>query len=97
LLTYEVFDNLGPAGGFHYGLKHFIESDCDYVWLMDDDVIPDKTCLQELVKSTSESSYIIPKVLTPYGEEISTFGWSGILLSRLVIEKVGLPLKNLFY
>lgn len=33
--------NLGSAGGFHVGLKAVREIDCDYVFLLDDDNVPE--------------------------------------------------------
>ncbi len=97
VVSFQIYDNVGPAGGFYYGLKHFLNSDSDYVWLMDDDVIPDKNCLAELVKCTKESPYVFSKVFKPNGEEVKSFGWWGILISKTVVENVGLPLKELFY
>ena len=42
--------NLGGAGGFNVGLKSFINnSDADYVWIMDDDTVPNKDALEKLV------------------------------------------------
>lgn len=43
--------NLGGAGGFHRGIKLADATDCDWVWIMDDDTIPDKTALEELLKA----------------------------------------------
>ncbi|KRM41186.1 glycosyltransferase family 2 protein [Lentilactobacillus parafarraginis] len=43
--------NLGGAGGFNVGIRTFIEqSDSEYVWVMDDDTVPLKNSLSELVK-----------------------------------------------
>lgn len=41
--------NLGGAGGFHYGIKEAVQLGYDYIWIMDDDTIPDKNALSELV------------------------------------------------
>ena len=43
--------NIGGAGGFHEGMKAALEGDCEYMWLMDDDTIPTKQALSELVKA----------------------------------------------
>src|SRR5690606_21582933 len=48
-ISYEIFENIGPAGGFYFGLQRFLKSDCDYVWLMDDDIIPENNCLESLL------------------------------------------------
>src|SRR5688572_25665841 len=44
-ITYELRDNPGPAGGFYYGLKRFLSENCDYAWLMDDDIVVRGSCL----------------------------------------------------
>ncbi|EPC85090.1 glycosyltransferase [Lacticaseibacillus rhamnosus] len=42
--------NLGGAGGFNKGLVSFINfSDSDFVWVMDDDTIPDHDALEKLI------------------------------------------------
>lgn len=43
--------NSGGAGGFHYGLNEACKYDYDYVWIMDDDAIPQEQSLTPLVKS----------------------------------------------
>ena len=43
--------NIGGAGGFHFGMKKALMENYDYIWLMDDDTIPDKDCLENLVKA----------------------------------------------
>lgn len=41
--------NLGGAGGFHFGFQEAKKYDYDYLWLMDDDLLPDRDCLQNLL------------------------------------------------
>jgi GT2 family glycosyltransferase len=97
-ITHEVLNNEGPAGGFYAGIKKFLEeSHAGYVWLMDDDIVVAPDCLQQLFACTDQGDYIYPKVTTASGQEIVSFGWWGVLLSRPLVEKVGLPLKELFY
>lgn len=58
-------NNLGGAGGFHAGVEEFIQSsNCDYVWLMDDDGYPNPCCLEKLLKYSDNNSYIGPLVLS---------------------------------
>ncbi len=40
--------NLGGAGGFCEGIKIAYNYGCDWVWIMDDDTIPDQTALEQL-------------------------------------------------
>lgn len=42
-------ENIGGAGGFHEGMKVAREDEPDWVWIMDDDVLPTETCLEELL------------------------------------------------
>lgn len=51
VIDVNMEDNLGGAGGFHYGIAKAVEEGCDFVWLMDDDASADKTALEELIKS----------------------------------------------
>lgn len=43
--------NLGGAGGFHFGLKKAYESGYEYMWIMDDDTIPERDALEALTKA----------------------------------------------
>jgi GT2 family glycosyltransferase len=40
--------NMGSAVGFGHGLKAAIESDCDLIWVLDDDNIPEPSALEHL-------------------------------------------------
>ncbi|AEG91972.1 candidate b-glycosyltransferase, Glycosyltransferase Family 2 [Ramlibacter tataouinensis TTB310] len=40
--------NLGGAGGFALGIQHALELGVDWLWLMDDDAIPEAGALEEL-------------------------------------------------
>lgn len=43
-------NNLGSSGGQYTGLKIAYESGFDWIWTMDDDVVPDINCLENLLK-----------------------------------------------
>lgn len=43
--------NLGGAGGFHFGIKKACELGADWIWTLDDDSLPDQDALEKLVKS----------------------------------------------
>src|SRR5690606_12056408 len=96
-ISFQVFDNVGPAGGFYYGMKELFNSQCDFVWLMDDDIVPEPTCLSALLDIARKDPYVFPEVLKPNGEQIKAFGWWGVLISREIVDKVGLPMKDFFY
>lgn len=42
-------ENLGGSGGFYEGIKLTNEQKADWVWIMDDDTIPEKECLEKLL------------------------------------------------
>ena len=44
--------NLGGAGGFFEGMKWAAERNTDWVWIMDDDTIPEKSACSELCRAT---------------------------------------------
>lgn len=50
--------NSGGSGGFHDGLKYASGLKCDYIWMMDDDVLPDAECLRELLEHVSSDRRI---------------------------------------
>lgn len=41
--------NLGGGGGFHHGTRKAYEDGFDWIWLMDDDCLATKTCLEILL------------------------------------------------
>ena len=51
---FNTHENLGGAGGFHYGITKANELGYDYVWLMDDDAIPEPDALEEILKATEQ-------------------------------------------
>ncbi len=53
-------DNVGSSGGQYAGLKRAMETDCDYIWMMDDDVVPEQNCLEELINNTDSKKIVAP-------------------------------------
>jgi len=45
----RMHENVGGAGGFYEGLKRAYLEGYDWIWLMDDDTIPEKDALKNLV------------------------------------------------
>ena len=43
--------NIGGAGGFSFGIKWAVKHGYEYLWIMDDDTIPEQTALEELIKA----------------------------------------------
>ena len=53
---YNTGENLGGAGGFHFGMKKAALNDCDYIWLMDDDTIVHEDSLERLIACANSLS-----------------------------------------
>ena len=51
ILSVSLEENLGGAGGFAHGIRLFLDqTDCDALWLMDDDSLPEPSALSELLE-----------------------------------------------
>ena len=44
-------NNIGGAGGFNYGMRWAVEAGYDYVWVMDDDTLPELNALEKLMEA----------------------------------------------
>ncbi len=42
-------ENLGGAGGFNYGMRWAVEAGYEYLWVMDDDCLPEPDALEKLL------------------------------------------------
>lgn len=51
------YQNDGGAGGFYEGMKRAYEAGYDWIWMMDDDGIADKSQIMELIKAPSSYKY----------------------------------------
>ncbi len=75
-VDYHLMDsNTGGAGGFYEGLRLGREKDCDFFWIMDDDTIPNKDTLQELIAAyeamNEDVSFLASCVYGPNGEAMN--------------------------
>ncbi len=53
LKVHTLSENVGASGGFNIGFKLGYQSGADYVWVMDDDVIPEPSALENLLDAES--------------------------------------------
>lgn len=64
--------NLGGAGGFQFGIKYAAERAYDYIWVMDDDCMPQEKALDQLLKIAEEKQgqfgFLASKVLWKNGQ-----------------------------
>ena len=52
--------NVGGAGGFEAGMRHAYQEGYEYLWLMDDDGVPEENCLRELLKHAAPQRVTVP-------------------------------------
>lgn len=65
--------NSGGAGGFYAGMKMAHEAGCDAVWMMDDDGLPDKHCLENMLPFLDRYDYLSPLVVDIENEKMMSF------------------------
>lgn len=67
--------NIGGAGGFHIGVKRAYRDGYDWIWLMDDDVIPQPEALQMLLTAAQlvgdEVAFLCSRVVSPKGHPLN--------------------------
>lgn len=63
VLVLDMAENLGGSGGFAAGIEYAITKDYDWLWLMDDDVIPQPESLAQLVNAYN----VVGKEYAPLG------------------------------
>lgn len=73
--SYNLMDsNLGGSGGFYEGMKR-VSDDVDWVWIMDDDTIPNPDCLEKLLKASmfikEDASFFASSVFGPENEPMN--------------------------
>ena len=98
LIRSEV--NGGPAGGYALALARYLESGYDHAWVLDDDMVPDPDCLERLWVVASkdlEAAYVFPVSYQMDGSFGAWPSWCGFLVSRQIIEQVGIPMEELFW
>ena len=53
LMARDTGENLGGAGGFNKGMRWAVEAGYDFLWLMDDDCLPEPETLEKLLEADS--------------------------------------------
>lgn len=64
---FKTKKNIGSAGGFALGMEIAHKSGAEWIWLNDQDGIPHRDCLKEMLSSTglvSADTIIAPKIVT---------------------------------
>ncbi|WP_227368671.1 glycosyltransferase family 2 protein [Halomonas sp. M20] len=79
LTIHTLSRNIGASGGFNVGFRLAYQSEADFIWVMDDDVIPKSDALQCLLKKDEElnnrnidHSYLLSTAFTENGHVTNT-------------------------
>jgi GT2 family glycosyltransferase len=90
--------NSGPAGGWSAGLTNFLHHDSELAWLLDDDCVVHQEALQRSTEALREADVAQSQMIdSATGRIASTQGWCGVLISRRVVETVGVPNAELVW
>jgi GT2 family glycosyltransferase len=92
--------NTGPAGGWAQGLAWFRDSAFGHAWVLDDDMLPEPGCLErlwEVAVRDPERAFVFPVSRQLDGSISDWPSWCGFVVSRPIVEAVGLPLPELFW
>ncbi|WP_253273111.1 glycosyltransferase family 2 protein [Halomonas sp. PR-M31] len=83
LKVYVLSHNIGASGGFNAGFRLAYENGADFIWIMDDDVIPEPNALQNLLDAEKKLnikkvnySYLLSSAFTENGYVTNTPGLS---------------------
>ena len=101
IVNHRLAKNIGCAGGFKYALQKCIEDGYDWFWLMDDDCVADKKCLEKQVQSISkENIFSMPLVLaiedkiTPVWNQKAIYKSDKILIEVLIAQFNGVLISK---
>jgi len=102
--------NTGSSGGQYIGFRTAFEAGYDYIWTMDDDVVPEENCLEILLRNIDESTIHAPLRYKPDGKpyfnDVLSYNltnpfisfWKGIIsesdLINPVIAAVGITFEG---
>ncbi|MEI8208710.1 MAG: glycosyltransferase [Methylococcales bacterium] len=65
IIYFKQDTNTGGAGGFNAGICEALKETGEWLWLMDDDVVPNEDCLENLIKFKDISECLHPRRLLP--------------------------------
>lgn len=68
--------NLGYSAGNNIGIKYALDHDFEYIWLLNNDAIPENDCLEELIKTDKQEREhaLIGTVIKNPDQSIQCFG-----------------------
>lgn len=82
-------DNLGGAGGFYAGMKYMMDNGYDWLWMMDDDGVPDSKQLEKLLAFNKKTGYVFLNALVIDKNDHKKFAFGPLNGNRYVyVEEV---------
>lgn len=89
-------ENEGGAGGFYQGIKKAYEDKFDWIWLMDDDGVPDEECLSRLLTHVNTADVLVPVQLDSEGRRYGAGYWKGYAVPAQLERTEGVMSMDLF-
>ena len=76
LTVVDLGANLGSAAGFAAGIERGLKEASDYLWLLDDDNVPESQALKELLKIAATSDEVALQAFRPSYSRVARFAAS---------------------
>jgi rhamnopyranosyl-N-acetylglucosaminyl-diphospho-decaprenol beta-1,3/1,4-galactofuranosyltransferase len=70
------FENDGGAGGFYEGMKQAYEANANWLWMMDDDGVPENNQLEELLKHAENGNLLYTNALVTAIDDATQLAFS---------------------
>lgn len=71
---FKLVENKGPGYAFYFGVKSFLKMNYKWLWMMDDDGVPEHECLRHLENHKKNADFLNPVVLDEDDPEQLAFG-----------------------
>ncbi len=90
----KLGNNLGGAGGFHYGAKLAFGNGADWIWMMDDDCVPEIDCLEKLLKGIINKRDIYSPIVLSSSDKSTTLWGIKARVNTGNVEVITLPFNG---
>lgn len=97
LKIHSLKTNMGFTGGYNYGMRIALERGCDYLWLVNDDLIVDSNSLTILVKELlglPDAAFVGPLVLTAEQPDVILSAGGNIIKRSFYLSYIGKRLSD---
>ncbi len=75
-------ENLGGAGGFHQGVKAAAQLPVDWIWMSDDDALPQPGCLSQLLRRAESEENVYGGVAVVRGSDCEELCWPAPVIKK---------------